>query len=118
MLGQFTSVAEEIVGTLQGLQQAVNIPEMAKILSEMNLGFGGLEAAMGETTSQLELTEDAAASAVSEEEVNTALEEIDSEMSADSAVNLPTVPTDQTPEAQIDSLETEIKKLKGARKTT
>ena len=116
VMGQFSKVAEDIVGTLQGLQLNVKMPEMAKMLQEMDLGFGGMEAVMGETTSQLEQGEGATtATAVSDSEVENALEEIDTEMSMDSVIALPSVPMDEAPEAQIENLEDEIKKLKESR---
>ncbi len=117
VMGQFNQVAEDIVGTLQGLQLNVKMPEMAKMLKEMDLGFGSMDAVMGETTSQLEQSEGTtAATEVSDSEVDNALEEVDAEMSIDSVIALPSVPMDEAPEAQIENLEDEIKKLKESRK--
>ncbi|WP_371806838.1 Snf7 family protein [Candidatus Lokiarchaeum ossiferum] len=117
VMGQFNEVAEDIVGTLQGLQLNVKMPEMAKMLKEMDLGFGSMDAMMDTTTSQLEQSEGATSETeVSDSEVENALAEIDTEMSMDSVMALPSVPISDEPEAQIEDLEEEIKKLKESRK--
>ena len=117
VMGQFNEVAEDIVGTLQGLQLNVKMPEMAKMLQEMDLGFGSMDAMMDTTTSQLEQSEGATSeTAVSDSEVENALAEIDTEMSMDSVMALPSVPVSDAPETQIENLEDEIKKLKESRK--
>ncbi|MHA1474170.1 MAG: Snf7 family protein [Promethearchaeota archaeon] len=116
VMGQFSKVAEDIVGTLQGLQEQVKMPEIAKLLSEMDLGFGSMEAMFGETSEQLEITDDASSTGVTEDEVNLALAEVDSELSIESGISLPSVPAGINAEAQIDDLEKEIKKLKNQRR--
>ncbi|UYP45192.1 hypothetical protein NEF87_001477 [Candidatus Lokiarchaeum ossiferum] len=117
VMGQFNEVAEDIVGTLQGLQLNVKMPEMVKMLKEMDLGFGSMDAMMDTTTSQLEQSEGATSETeVSDSEVENALAEIDTEMSMDSVMALPSVPISDEPEAQIEDLEEEIKKLKESRK--
>ncbi|MHA1646643.1 MAG: Snf7 family protein [Promethearchaeota archaeon] len=116
-MGQFSKVAEDIVGTLQGLQEQVKMPEIAKLLSEMDLGFGSMEAMFGETSEQLEITDDASSTGVTDDEVNLALAEVDSEISVETGISLPSVPVGSNAEAQIDDLEKEIKKLKQQRRT-
>ncbi|MHA1766141.1 MAG: Snf7 family protein [Promethearchaeota archaeon] len=115
VMGQFSKVAEDIVGTLQGLQEQVKMPEIAKLLSDMDLGFGSMESMLGETTEQLEISDDAASTGVTDEEVDNALAEVDSEISVESGISLPSVPAGTNAEAQIDDLEKEIKKLKQQR---
>lgn len=115
IMGQFSKVATEIVGTLQGLQSQVDMPEIQKMLAEIDLGFGSMESIMHETTSQLETGEDVAVSGVSETEVEQALAEVDATFGIQEGLNLPSVPSSETPEAQIDNLEDEIKKLKQVR---
>jgi len=114
-MGQFSKVAEDIVGTLQGLQEQVKMPEIAKLLSDMDLGFGSMESMLGETTEQLEISDDASSTGVTDEEVDNALAEVDSEISVESGISLPSVPAGTNAEAQIDDLEKEIKKLKQQR---
>ena len=115
IMGQFSNVATEIVGTLQGLQTQVNMPEIQKMLAEIDLGFGSMESIMQETTSQLETGEDVAVTGVSETEVEQALAEVDATFGIQEGLTLPSVPSSETPEAQIDNLEDEIKKLKQVR---
>ena len=117
VMGQFSKVAEDIVGTLQGLQEQVKMPEIAKLLSEMDLGFGAMDSMLGETTDQLEITDDASSTGVTDDEVNLALAEVDSELSVTSGISLPSVPAGANAEEQIDDLEKEIKKLKQQRRT-
>ncbi len=116
-MGQFSKVAEDIVGTLQGLQEQVKMPEIAKLLSEMDLGFGSMESMFGETSAQLEITDDASSTGVTDDEVNLALAEVDSEISVETGISLPSVPAGINAEEQIDDLEKEIKKLKQQRRT-
>lgn len=115
MMSDFTSVAEDIVGTLQGLQQQVKMPEISKMLAELDLGFGTLDSVMAETSAQLELTDDASSTAVSDQEVDNALAEVDLDLSAESLTALPSVPEMQSENIQIEDLEDEIKKLKQSR---
>jgi len=51
VMAKFTNVAEELVGKLHGIQQQGKMPEIAKMLSEIDLGFGNMEAILGETSS-------------------------------------------------------------------
>ena len=115
VMGQFSKVAVDIVGTLQGLQTQVDMPEIQKMLAEIDLGFGSMEAVMQETTAQLETGENASASGVSEAEVENALAEVDATFGIQEGLELPSVPSSETAEAQIDNLEDEIKKLKQVR---
>ena len=116
MMSNFTGLAEDIVGTLQGLQQQVKMPEISKMLADLDFGFGTLDSVMAETSSQLELTDDAGSTAVSEQEVDDALAEVDLNLSADSLTALPSVPDAETENIQIEDLEDEIKKLKQSRR--
>lgn len=116
MMSSFTSVAEDIVGTLQGLQQQVKMPAISKMLAELDFGFGALDSVMAETSDQLELTDDASSTAVSEQEVDDALAEVDLNLSAESLTALPSVPDAETEDIQIEDLEDEIKKLKKSRR--
>ena len=116
IMGQFSKVAEDVVGTLKGLQLNVKMPEMVKMINEMDLGFGNMEEIMNETTSQLESGEaQSSETSISEDEVAAALEEVDAQFGLETAMALPSVPIDETPEAQIDNLEDEIKRLKEKR---
>ena len=115
VMGQFSKVAVDIVSTLQGLQTQVSMPEIQKMLAEIDLGFGSMEAIMQETTAQLETGENASASGVTETEVDLALAEVDATFGIQEGLALPSVPSSETAEAQIDNLEDEIKKLKQVR---
>ncbi|MHA1888270.1 MAG: Snf7 family protein [Promethearchaeota archaeon] len=112
MISDFSGVAQDIVGTLRGLQQQVKMPEVSKMLSQLDMGFGKIDAVLSETSSQLELSDDASSTAVSEKEVDEALEEVDLELSANSLTALPEVPQMQEKDVSIEDLEQEIKKLK------
>ena len=116
---QFSKVATDIASTLHGLQDTVKAPEIAKMLTELDLGFGNMESVMNETTAQLEISEGASSSAVSEEEVEQALAEVDTEMSLDHSTVLPSTPISVgDANAEIDDLEEEIKKLKAQKNTS
>ncbi len=115
IVGDFSNMAEDITSTLQGLQQEVRMPEINKLLGEMNFGFGKLETIFDQTTETLEMGEDQSSSAVSDSEIDTALAEIDSELAVDTGLALPSVPTMVNPEEKLDDLEDEIEKLKKAR---
>lgn len=112
MVADFSGVAKEIVDTLHGLQQQVKMPEVSKMLANLDLGFGKVDSILAETSSELELSEDASSTAVSEEEVNEALAEVDLNLSAESLSTLPEVPTLDESEVNIEDLEKEIHKLK------
>ena len=89
------------------------------MLTELDLGFGNMESVMNETTAQLEISEGASSSAVSEEEVEQALAEVDTEMSLDHSTVLPSTPISVgDANAEIDDLEEEIKKLKAQKNTS
>ena len=115
IMGQFSKVAVDIGSTLQGLQSQVKMPEIQKMLAEVDLGFGSMEAIMQETTSQLETGENISTTGISEAEVETALAEVDATIGIEEGLALPTVPSSETAESQIDNLEDEIKKLKSSR---
>lgn len=112
MISDFSGVAQDIVATLKGLQQQVKMPEVSKMLSQLDMGFGKIDAVLSETSDQLEITEDASSTAVSDKEVDEALSEVDLELSADSLTALPEVPQMLDSEVNIEDLEQEIKKLK------
>ena len=76
-----------------------------------------MESMFGETSEQLEIADDASSTGVTDNEVNMALAEVDSELSIESGISLPSVPGGLNAEAQIDDLEKEIKKLKDQRRT-
>ena len=92
----------------------VKAPEIAQILGQLDLGFGSMEAMFNETAEQLELSDDASATGVSEEEVETALAEVDAELSIDTRQALPSVPG-AINDGEISDLEAEIKRLKSQR---
>ena len=115
VMGQFSKCATEIVGTLQGLQLEVKMPEIQKMLTEIDLGFGSMESIREEATSQLETGENVAVTGVSDAEVENALAEVDANFGIEEGLALPSVPSSETAETQIDNLEDEIKKLKQLR---
>ncbi|MHA1585683.1 MAG: Snf7 family protein, partial [Promethearchaeota archaeon] len=117
VMGQFSDCAKDIVGAMQGLELNVKLPAIQKMMGEMDLGFGNMEAIMEETSQQLETGEAAGKAGVSDKEVEEALSQIDQEASIESAMALPSIPNVEEPEAQLDSLEEEIKKLKESRKS-
>ncbi len=110
----FQSVAEDVATSLKGLNMMVKAPEIQKMLAEIDMGFGNMDAIMAETTSSLEETESASSTAVTDAEVDEALAEIDMIETAESVGVLPTTPVGETPE-NIDELENEIAKLKAQR---
>jgi len=113
-MNDFSGVAQEIVGVLGELQNTVKAPELGKMLSQLDLGFGNMEAMFGETTEQLEVSDDASASGVSDEEVDMALAEVDAELSLDTRQALPSVPG-LAETGEISDLEKEIARLKSQR---
>ncbi len=116
IMGQFTKVAEDISSTLQGLQSNVSMPEISKLLKNIDFGFETMETISEEATSNLEMQEENSPSGVSDDEVENALAELDAEMSAGSAFELPSVPFAETSEDEIDELQDEIQKLKQKQK--
>jgi len=113
-MNDFSGVAQEIVGVLGDLQNTVKAPELGKMLSQLDLGFGNMEAMFGETSEQLEISDDASASGVSDEEVDMALAEVDAELSLDTRQALPSVPG-LVDTGEISDLEKEIARLKSQR---
>ena len=113
-MNDFSGVAQEIVGVLGELQNTVKAPELGKMLSQLDLGFGNMEAMFGETSEQLEISDDASASGVSDEEVDMALAEVDAELSLDTRQALPSVPG-LVDTGEISDLEKEIARLKSQR---
>ena len=113
-MGDFTGVAQDIVGVLAQLQLDVKAPAIAEILGQLDLGFGSMESMFNETAEQLELSDDASTTGVSEAEVENALAEVDAELSIDTRQALPSVPG-AIQDGEISDLEAEIKKLKSQR---
>jgi hypothetical protein len=113
-MGDFTGVAQDIVGVLAQLQLDVKAPAIAEILGQLDLGFGSMESMFNETAEQLELSDDASSTGVSEAEVENALAEVDAELSIDTRQALPSVPG-AIQDGEISDLEAEIKKLKSQR---
>ena len=113
-MGDFSGVAQDIVGVLAQLQLDVKAPEIASILGQLDLGFGSMEAMFNETAEQLELSDDASTTGVSEAEVENALAEVDAELSIDTRQALPSVPG-AIQDGEISDLEAEIKRLKSQR---
>ncbi len=73
-----------------------------------------MEAMFGETTEQLEISDDASATGVTDEEVDMALAEVDAELSLDTRQALPSVPG-LAETGEITDLEKEIARLKSQR---
>ena len=113
-MNDFSGVAQEIVGVLGELQNTVKAPELGKILSQLDLGFGNMESMFSETSEQLEISDDASSSGVSDEEVDMALAEVDAELSLDTREALPSVPG-LADTGEISDLEKEIARLKSQR---
>ncbi len=119
-MNDFSSVAKDIAGILGQLQQTVKAPEIANLLSQLDLGFGNIEAMMGEVTDSLEDSEAASVNSVSDDEVDDALAEIDAELSIDTRSALPSAPSavgasKKQGDEDISDLEAEIQKLKNRR---
>jgi len=113
-MNDFSGVANEIVGVLGDLQNSVKAPELGKILSQLDLGFGNMESMFSETSEQLEISDDASSTGVSEDEVEMALAEVDAELSLDTRQALPSVPG-LAETGEISDLEKEIARLKSQR---
>ena len=113
-MGDFSNVAQDIVGVLGQLQMQVKAPQISQMLSQLDLGFGNMEAMFGETTEQLEMQDDASATGVSEDEVANALAEVDAELSISTREALPSVPG-QVPGEEISDFDKEIQRLKNSR---
>ncbi len=113
-MGDFSNVAQDIVGVLAGLQLQVKAPQIAEMLGQLDLGFGNMESMFSETTEELEMQDDASATGVSEAEVDNALAEVDAELSIDTRTSLPSVPG-VAPSEEISDLEKEIQRLKNTR---
>jgi division protein CdvB (Snf7/Vps24/ESCRT-III family) len=113
---QFAGVAQDIASTLQGLSSQVQMPEISKLIGQMDMGFAGFDAMMEGTTEQLQVSEDSSSTAVSDSEVDEALAEVDTEFALETNEILPSAPM-STGEAEpaIDDLEDEIRKLKEQR---
>ena len=114
-LGDFTGVAQDIAGVLGELQISVKAPEISNMLSQLDLGFGNMDAIFSEVNAQLELSDDASTTAVSDAEVDNALAEVDAQLSIDTREALPSVPGGANFEGEITDLEAEIKRLKQQR---
>ncbi len=113
-MNDFSGVAQEIVGVLGDLQNSVKAPELGKILSQLDLGFGNMESMFSETSEQLEISDDASSTGVSDGEVDMALAEVDAELSLDTRQALPSVPG-LAETGEISDLEKEIARLKSQR---
>ena len=113
-IGDFAGVAQDIVGILGELQINIKSPEIAKMLSQLDFGFGKMDSMFGEITESLEMSEDSASASVSESEVEDALAEVDAELSIGTRESLPSVPG-SIGEGEITDLEAEIKRLKAKR---
>ena len=113
-MNDFSGVAQEIVGVLGDLQNSVKAPELGKILSQLDLGFGNMESMFAETSEQLEISDDASSTGVSDDEVDMALAEVDAELSLDTRQALPSVPG-LVDTGEISDLEKEIARLKSQR---
>ena len=114
-IGDFTGVAKDIAGVLGELQISVKAPEISNMLSQLDLGFGNMDAIFSEVNTQLELSEDSSATSVTDEEVDNALAEVDAQLSINTREALPSVPGGASFEGEINDLEAEIKKLKQQR---
>ena len=88
------------------------MPEIQKILGELDLGFGKMDDVMAETSEMLETSETESSTGVSDTEVDEALAAVDSEMAIETGLDLPSVPSMADPDEKLESLEEEIKKLK------
>ena len=113
---QFSSVATDIAKVMNGLQLSVKAPEIAKMMEQIDLGFGSMDSIMTETTEKLEQGEDLSTTGVTEDEVNDALAEVDATLSIETGQALPSAPMSKAePEGEISDIEAEINKLKAQR---
>lgn len=113
-VGDFTGVAQDIVGILGELQMNIKSPQITKMLSQLDFGFGRMDAMFNEVSEQLEMSEDSSSTAVNDAEVDEALAEVDAELSIGTRESLPSVPG-AVGESDITDLEAEIKRLKSQR---
>ena len=113
-MGDFTGVAQDIVGILGELKMNIKSPQITKMLSQLDFGFGRMDAMFNEVTEQLEMSEDSSSTAVGDTEVDQALAEVDAELSIGTRESLPSVPG-TVRESEISDLEAEIKRLKSQR---
>ena len=110
----FTSMAMDVGKVLAGLQKDVNEEEIRNMLGEMDKSFEGLDIAMEMTNDSLEKMDAGSSTAVSELELEKALDEIDAEISIKRGTDLPAAPMANT-DSTIGSLEEELQKLKQQR---
>lgn len=110
-MGDFNGIAKEIANTLSGLTQSVNIPQLNEMIKQMDVGFENFDAILDSTSESLETMEAGQSNAVSDQEVNEALNEIDVEISTKTGQSLPSTPGGLQTE-EIGNLEDEIKRLK------
>ena len=113
-LKDFNNIAHDIAGVLKNLQTEVNEKSMNEMLDGMDVNFEKLDNVMETTGEKLDLMNAGSTSAVTDEEVENALAEMDSEISVKRGEDLPETPVAGT-DSQIENLEEEIKKLKQQR---
>jgi hypothetical protein len=112
IVGDFAGMAKDLTGALQGLQSQVKMPEIQKMLGELDMGFGKMDDLFAETSEILETSETESSTGVSDTEVDEALAAVDAEFAIDTGLTMPSVPSMADPDEKLESLEEEIKKLK------
>ena len=87
------------------------MPQINEMIKQMDIGFENFDAILDSTNEGLETMEAGGSSSVSDDEVDEALSEIDTEISVKTGQALPSTPISSGGE-EIGSLEDEIKRLK------
>lgn len=98
-------ILEGVAAAIAGLQKTVSAPQISELVEQIDLGIQDFDVTQEITETGLQSM--SVSSEVSDEEVNKALAEVDSEISVETGESLPTAGDDK-----INELEKEIQRLK------
>ncbi len=115
----FTGVAQDVASVLKSLETQVQVPEVSKIISDLEAGFNNMDKLMENVSGSLENAENASETAVSDTEVEEELAKVDLDLGLAQGSSLPSAPEGGLEEMEsgedIGDLEKEIEKLKAQR---
>ena len=98
-------ILEGVAAAIAGLQKTVSAPQISELVEQIDMGIQDFDVTQEITETGLQSM--SVSSEVSDEEVNKALAEVDSEISVETGESLPTAGDDK-----INELEKEIQRLK------